>query len=309
MSVSGNQSNESSGMRDRAQDMAGRVVDKVQETASRIAGTGQSGGAAGGGTSGGQGTPVMEQAAEQVTSRMDMGKEYVVEAVTGVAQALRQTGQHLRDEGAQPTLAQYADRGAEQIETLGGYLRKRDTNQIMTDIEGFARRQPMVFAGSAFALGMLAVRFFRTESPATRQTPISGAATSYGASSYGAASPTPSPSMGRSTSTTTPGAATPMPRTSPETGQTTPNRPSPTTSPSSPVGGRSGTGSSIGTPGTPTTPGTGSGTSGTQPTRTPQAPPPVSDTPADARTTTRLPNRSAQSEGASPTSERPGAGY
>jgi hypothetical protein len=87
--------------------MAGKVVDKVQETASRLAGSSQ-----GGGTAGGQSPPVTEQATEQVTSRMDMGKEYVAETMTGVAQALRQTGQHLREEGAQPMLAQYADRGA-----------------------------------------------------------------------------------------------------------------------------------------------------------------------------------------------------
>src|SRR5689334_9775354 len=100
--TSGSRSSESPPtMRDQAQNMAGKVVDKVQETASRLAGTNQSGG--------GEAPPMMEQATEQVTSRLDMGKEYVAEAVTGVAQALRQTGQHLREEGAQPTLAQYAD--------------------------------------------------------------------------------------------------------------------------------------------------------------------------------------------------------
>src|SRR5438270_801396 len=125
--TSGSRSSESmSTMRDQAQNMAGKVVDKVQETASRLAGTNQSGGM----TGGGEDTPMMEQASEQVTSRLDMGKDYVAEAVTGVAQALRQTGQHLREEGAQPMLAQYADRGAEQIENLGGYLRRRDTSQL-----------------------------------------------------------------------------------------------------------------------------------------------------------------------------------
>src|SRR3954471_22395921 len=137
MTSSGSQSSDSaSTMRDRAHHMAGEIVDKVQETAGRLAGTHQDGGGTGGSAS----TPVMEQATEQVTSRLDMGKEYVAEAVTGVAKALRQTGQHLREEGAQPMLAQYADRGAEQIENLGRYLNRRDTNQIVTDVGGFARR-------------------------------------------------------------------------------------------------------------------------------------------------------------------------
>ena len=40
-----------------------------------------------------------ETVSEQVTSRLDMGKEYLVDSMTGIAQALRQTGQHLREDG------------------------------------------------------------------------------------------------------------------------------------------------------------------------------------------------------------------
>jgi len=153
--------------------MAGQVVDKVQEAASRMMGSEE------------QGAPVMDQAAEQVTSRLDMGKDYVVESATGVAQALRKTGQHLREEGAQPALATYADRGAEQVERFGGYLRQRDTGQIVTDLEGFARRQPMVFAGGAFALGMLAVRFLRSGGQSQPTSASGSSSQSYGASSAG----------------------------------------------------------------------------------------------------------------------------
>jgi len=131
-----------------------------------------------------------EAVSDQVTSRLDMGKEYLVETMTGVAQALRQTGQHLREEGSQPTLAQYADRGAEQIERVSGHMRQRDASDLIAEVEGFARRQPMVFAGGAFALGMLAVRFLRSSGQSPRQT-----SPSYGATSHG------SPSRGGSTTT------------------------------------------------------------------------------------------------------------
>jgi len=72
--------------------MAGKVVDKVQETASRLVGSDQSHRTADGSADTGQGTPVKEQATEQVTSRLDMGKEYVVETVNGVAQASGRRG-------------------------------------------------------------------------------------------------------------------------------------------------------------------------------------------------------------------------
>ena len=183
MTVSGDRTSDSgSTARVRAHRMAGEAVDKVQETASRLIGSD------GDTSSGGQGAPVMDQAAEQITSRLDMGKDYVVETVTGLAQALRQTGQHLRDEGSQPTFAQYADRGAEQIEHFGGYLKRRNTSEIVTDVEAFARRQPMVFAGSAFALGMLAVRFLRSGGQSQSQT-----SSSSNWSNGGASSPSTSP--------------------------------------------------------------------------------------------------------------------
>jgi hypothetical protein len=148
--------------RDRAHHLAGQIVDKVQETAGRVTGRGQDSGGPQGGQGGGQSAPITDQAAEQVTSRLDMGKEYLVGTMTEVAQALRKTGQHLRDDGSQPMLAQYADRGAEQIERMSGHMRQRDTTELLAEVEWFARRQPMVFAGGAFALGMLAVRFLRS---------------------------------------------------------------------------------------------------------------------------------------------------
>jgi len=185
MTTSGNQSGESmSTMRDRAHNVAGKVVDKVQETATRMVGMEQDGDTSGN-PDGERAMPIMDQAAEQVTSRLDAGKEYVVETMLGVAQALRKTGEHLREEDAQPTLAQYVDRGAEHVERFGGYLRQRDTGQLVADVEGFARRQPVVFAGGAFALGMLAVRFLRSGGQAQQPTAPMSASPSSGASSPG----------------------------------------------------------------------------------------------------------------------------
>jgi len=189
--------NSESTARVQAHRLGGQIVDKVQETASRIAGTNQGG--AGQGQSGSITDQATEAVSDQVTSRLDMGKEYLVETMTGVAQALRQTGQHLREEGSQPTLAQYADRGAEQIERVSGHMRKRDANALLSEVEGFARRQPMVFAGGAFALGMLAVRFLRSSGQLPQHT-----SPSYGASSYGGSSTGASTTMHRATGGATP---------------------------------------------------------------------------------------------------------
>lgn len=165
------------------------LTDKVQQTASQVAGTVQE-----------TARPVVDmasqtaqqvagQATQQVTSRLDMAVDYAAESLTGVAQALRQTGQHLREDASQPALGRFADTGAQQVERLGGYLRQHDATELMTEVETYARRNPLTFAGGAFTLGLLAARFFR----ATGQRPPSSpmrTGSAYG-STYRAAPPPP----------------------------------------------------------------------------------------------------------------------
>jgi hypothetical protein len=303
MTMAGNQDQGSlANMRDKAQHMASRVVDTVQETAGQVTGSGS------GSTGPDGGTPLMDQAKDQVSSRLDMGKDFVAEAMTDVAQALRQAGKHLREEGSQPTVAQYADRGAEQVESIGTYLRKHDSAQLVTDVERFARRQPMVFAGGAFALGMLAVRFFRSESLPRQpmsSTPASGAGT------YGSATPGASSVPGRTGTTTTPGSTTPPVGTTPGARPAVPNRQPSVASPTAPSPARPSTGAGIGT-----SPGTGTGGATqpgrVQPGRTTPTPPTASssnETSADTQTTTRLPQSGGWPGHGARTSERFGAGY
>lgn len=248
-----------------------------------MVGKGQESGATPGNQNEGNSSSVTDKAAEQVTSRLDSGKEYVVQSITGVAQALRQTGQHLRDEGAQPSLAQFADRGAEQIEVVGGYLRKRDTSQLLADAEGFARRQPMIFASSAFALGMLAVRFLRSGSQPQPSAASGSTSPTYGASSAG----TP-PMAGRTGSGATPGSTPLAPRTFAGAAQDAPNR-APTAQPR-PASGVAAN------PGTPVAPGAG-------------MPPTPSERPTPRPgTTPSVGGTSTGSGGAPSTTARPGTG-
>ena len=68
MTASGSRSGEStSTIRDRAHNMAGKVVDTVQEAAGRMVGTGQDGDTTAGKPGEAQSVPIMDQAAEQVT--------------------------------------------------------------------------------------------------------------------------------------------------------------------------------------------------------------------------------------------------
>jgi hypothetical protein len=102
-----------------------------------------------------------DQAKQTVTEQVATQKDKASEALTSVAQALRQTGDQLRsnDQGA---IGQYAGQAADQIERLSGFLRDRDVNDILYEAEQFARRQPAVFLGGAFVLGLLGARFLKS---------------------------------------------------------------------------------------------------------------------------------------------------
>lgn len=101
------------------------------------------------------------QVTEQATGRLEEQKSAASEGLNTVAQAIRQTGSHLRGQ-QQEGVAQYVDRAAEQIEQFAGYLGGRDLRQLTRDIESFARREPALFLGGALTLGLLAGRFLKS---------------------------------------------------------------------------------------------------------------------------------------------------
>jgi hypothetical protein len=117
---------------------------------------------------------MMDQARAQAISQVDTQKERAATGIGSAAQALRQASQHLREQDQAP-FAQFMDSAAQQMEQANRFLNERETRQMMWEFEQFARRQPALFLGGAFALGFLAARFFKssTESmPSTYQSEI-----------------------------------------------------------------------------------------------------------------------------------------
>lgn len=77
--------------------------------------------------------------------------------------ALRESGKQL--EGRSSTLASYVTSAASHLEQFSGGIRDRDVNQIVRDVERFARQQPTLFLGGAFVLGVAAARFLKSSGP------------------------------------------------------------------------------------------------------------------------------------------------
>jgi hypothetical protein len=68
----------------------------------------------------------------------------------------------------------YTETAADQVEKVSSFLRDKDMNQLMTEVEDFAHREPALFIAGAFLLGLAGARFLRVPSPSSTTTAGSG---------------------------------------------------------------------------------------------------------------------------------------
>lgn len=104
------------------------------------------------------------QVGEQAKNTLASQKDEAARQLGGLAESLRQTSRQLRqqDQGA---IASYSNKVADQIDRASGYLQERNLDDLRHDAEAFARRQPEIFIGGAFTLGLLVARFLRSSAP------------------------------------------------------------------------------------------------------------------------------------------------
>ena len=112
----------------------------------------------------GDGGGIVDRVKQSATAQLTNQKDRGIDALGSVAQAVRSSTQRLRDE-KHDTIASYVDKAADQIETWSRRLKEKDIDQLLTDVQRLARRQPAVFIGSAFALGLVGARFLKSSRP------------------------------------------------------------------------------------------------------------------------------------------------
>lgn len=90
------------------------------------------------------------------------------------ARAFVDIGHRLEQQGQGP-IGQSLSLAGEKIEQFTRTLKDRDVDELYSDIEDLARRQPVYFFGGALILGLLAARFLKS----TTQVSGSGIQSSY----------------------------------------------------------------------------------------------------------------------------------
>jgi len=115
------------------------VAEKARRTSGRLAGR------------------AWEQAEHAVKGRKDDAAQRL-DAISG---ALRDSAQRFSG-GTEDSLGRYATRAADGVERAARYLREHDPEDMVREVEGFARRRPEMFVGAAFVTGLLVARFLKS---------------------------------------------------------------------------------------------------------------------------------------------------
>lgn len=117
------------------------VRDKAQQTASTL----------------------VDQAQQVATTQAKSQMTRAADTLETVASSIRQSTSSMREQ--QPQIATVADQAAARVDDASRYLREHDLNDVVRVAEDYARREPLMFLGAAFAIGFVAARFLRSAAP------------------------------------------------------------------------------------------------------------------------------------------------
>jgi hypothetical protein len=109
----------------------------------------------------GSGNTIVGRVRDQATAQLNTQKNKATDGLGSVAHAVRDTTQRLRQEN-HDTVARYVEQAADQIERFSTRLKDRDVGELVNEAQRLARRQPALFVGGAFAVGLLGARFLKS---------------------------------------------------------------------------------------------------------------------------------------------------
>jgi hypothetical protein len=112
--------------------------------------------------------------ATQATTKIEERKGELSSGLKTLADTFRKTGTDLQaTQSATPLTditARYSGNAANQIERIADYFERKDLRAMMRDAENFARRNPAIFLGAAFGLGLVAARFLKSSPPSSERS-------------------------------------------------------------------------------------------------------------------------------------------
>jgi ElaB/YqjD/DUF883 family membrane-anchored ribosome-binding protein len=135
-------------------DAAGRreLIDQASEQVQGVASAAQE-----------KASEVREQGSARLRDQFDERSSQAGSQVRLLASALRRGAADLSGDG-NANASHLTTQAADRIERLGSYLEQKSGDEVMRDIESFARRRPWMLAGLGMLAGVAAARFTKASS-------------------------------------------------------------------------------------------------------------------------------------------------
>jgi hypothetical protein len=112
-------------------------------------------------------TGLMDKVRDGAVSQLNTQKDRATDRFGSVVQAVRQSTQQLREQ-QHDSIADYVDQAAGQLERFSNTLKEKNVSELLDEAQRFARRNPALFIGGAFALGLVSARFFKSSRDRSR---------------------------------------------------------------------------------------------------------------------------------------------
>lgn len=117
-----------------------------------------------------------EQASEQATALaqglrargQNLVEEQKIRAaaeISNLGAAIRRAADKLHDQKSE-RLASYVDTAADSLDGVAQYVQEHDLNDLVREMEQFARRRPALIVGGVFLAGLAVGRFVKAAQPA-----------------------------------------------------------------------------------------------------------------------------------------------
>src|SRR5829696_6376789 len=106
-------------------------------------------------------TEAQQKISEQLRTRAETTKSQAADTLTSVANALSQSGRQLKSDNPNVP-SQYIERAGDQLRRAAENIRNTNVDELVRRTESMARRQPALFLGGAFVLGVVAARLIKS---------------------------------------------------------------------------------------------------------------------------------------------------
>src|ERR671913_297486 len=98
---------------------------------------------------------LIDNVKQKANEQIDAQKSKATDSIGVIANAVRGTTGQLRND-QHDVMAQYVESVANQLDRFSSTLREKDMNALLSDARRLARRQPAIFIGGSFVVGLLA---------------------------------------------------------------------------------------------------------------------------------------------------------